>query len=114
MSIYVRARFDVHDGREAEFEEIALALRERVQTEPGTLTYQFYSAGKGAYLVLEEYADPAAAIFHNERSAELLGRIGECADMTSVELYGSIGPELEKWVASVPRASAYPEFPSGE
>jgi quinol monooxygenase YgiN len=115
MSIYVRARFDVHDGREADFEEIALTLRDRVQAEPGTLTYQFYSAGAGTYLVLEEYVDSTAAIFHNERSADLLERVAECADMAYVELYGPIGPELREWVTSVPRATAYPEFPeSGE
>jgi quinol monooxygenase YgiN len=110
MSIYVRARFDVHEGRQADFEELARTLRDRSDTEPGTLTYRFYAAGAGSYLVLEEYTDPAAAIYHNQRSAEQLNRVQECADMAFVELYGPIGPELTEWVASMPNASAFPEL----
>lgn len=110
-SIFVRARFDVHDGRQADFEEAVAALREQADDEPGTLTYRFFSAGAGGYLVLEEYVDSAAAIMHNERAAEPLARVRECADLAYIELYGPIWPELQKWVRSVPEATAFPELP---
>lgn len=112
MSIFVRARFDVHDGRAADFEEVARTLRERAKNEQGVLTYRFFVSGDGGYLVLEEYADSADAILHQENARELLARVRECADMAYIEFYGPIWPELQEWVASVDNATWYPE--SGE
>jgi quinol monooxygenase YgiN len=114
MTILVRARFDVRDQRQADFERVVLALREQVRDEPGTLAYRWFAAGDGGYLVLEEYTDPAAALAHNERAAELLQRVSQCAEMAYVELYGPIGPELGAWVRSNPRATAYAEIPDGD
>lgn len=106
MSIFVRARFDVHEGRRAEFEEVAGALRARAANEPGTLTYRFFAASEG-YLVLEEYADSSAAATHNENAADLLPRVFECADLAFIELYGPVGPVLR---AAAPRATVYPDL----
>ncbi|MBT2386771.1 putative quinol monooxygenase [Streptomyces sp. ISL-11] len=111
MSISVRARFDVRDGRQDEFEEVALALRDQAAEEPGTHVYRWFSAGAGSYLVLEEYADGAAALAHNARGADLLARMGRCAEMVHAELYGPIGPELAEWVESHPQAVTFAEFP---
>jgi quinol monooxygenase YgiN len=72
---FVRAWFDARDQRQADFEQIALALREQAQDEPGILTFRWFSSGAGSYLVLEEYTNSAAALAHNERAAELLKRI---------------------------------------
>lgn len=110
MSLFVRARFEVVDGRRAEFEEIALALRERAQAEAGTRTYRWFSAGDGSYLVLEEYADPAAAAAHNERAADLLARVARCATMVRAEVYGSIDPQIRAWVAAHPQVTAHPDL----
>lgn len=111
MSIFVRARFDVLDQRQADFEEVALALRRQATEEPGTRSYRWFSAGAGSYLVLEEYTDEAAAMAHNERAAELLARVGQCAEMVYAELYGPIGPELREWVRSHPRVTTFADFP---
>jgi len=111
VSILVRARFDVRDERQADFEQVVLALREQVKEEAGTLAYRWFSAGAGGYLVLEEYADAAAALAHNERAAELLARVSECAEMVYAELYGPIGPELGEWARSNPRVTAFAEIP---
>ena len=111
MSIFVRARFDARDGRQADFEQIALALRDQARDEPGTHTYRWFSAGAGSYLVLEEYADQAAVLAHQERAAELLERVGQCAEMVYAELYGPIGPELREWVRTHPQATAFEDFP---
>ncbi|MBF6329504.1 putative quinol monooxygenase [Nocardia transvalensis] len=111
MSFFVRARFDVRDGRQDEFEEAALGLRAQALEEPGTVNYRWFSAGTGSYLVIEEYVDSAAAMAHNERGAQLLARVGECAEMVSAELYGPIGPEVRVWARARPQVSIYPEFP---
>jgi quinol monooxygenase YgiN len=111
MSIFVRARFDARDQRQVDFEQIALALREQAQGEPGTLTFRWFSSGAGSYLVLEEYTDSAAALAHNERAAELLERVRQCAEMVSAELYGPIGPELREWVRSHPQVTTFADFP---
>jgi hypothetical protein len=62
--------------------------------------------------VLEEYADDAAAIAHNERSAELLARVGQCAEMVYAEIYGEIGPTLREWVGSRPQVTTFADFPA--
>jgi quinol monooxygenase YgiN len=111
MTIFVRARFDVREQRQAEFEQIAVALRDQAESEPGTRTYRWFSAGEGSYIVIEEYADSAAALAHNERAAELLARVPDCAEMVYAELYGPLGPELESWVQSNPQVTAFPDFP---
>ncbi|MFF4533731.1 putative quinol monooxygenase [Streptomyces sp. NPDC001407] len=111
MSFFVRARFDVHDQRQRDFEEAALALREQAGEEPGTLNYRWFSAGAGSYLVLEEYVDSSAAMAHNARGADLLARIGQCAEMVYAELYGPLGPELREWIEAHPQAVTFAEFP---
>jgi quinol monooxygenase YgiN len=111
MSIFVRARFDTRDQRQADFEQLALALCEQAKDEPGTLTFRWFSFGAGSYLVLEEYTDSAAALTHNERAAELLERVGQCAEMVFAEFYGPLGPELREWVRSHPQVTTFADFP---
>lgn len=113
MSIYVRARVEPHDGRAAEFEQLANTLRERAGDEPGTLTYRWFTAGPGAYVVLEEYVDAAAAVAHNEGAAELLTLVAACADIVTAELYGPVGPELTAWARDRPGFTVHPELPRG-
>jgi quinol monooxygenase YgiN len=111
VSIFVRARFDVRDGRQAEFEEIALALAARATEEAGTLTYRWFGPDRGSYVVIEQYSDTAAALLHNQRSADLLDRVAQTADLISAELYGPLGPELLSWASAHPQVAAFPDFP---
>jgi quinol monooxygenase YgiN len=111
MSIFVRARFEVRDQRRAEFEGLARALRERATEEAGTRTYRWFSGGDGGYLVIEEYADAEAALAHNEHVADLLARVGECAEMVYAELYGPIGPELAEWARTRPQVTTFADLP---
>ncbi|MCK2219156.1 antibiotic biosynthesis monooxygenase [Actinomadura sp. ATCC 31491] len=113
MSFYVRARFDVRDERRPEFEEAVRALRAQAEEEPGTLAYRWFADGPGGYLVIEEYADAAAALAHNQRGAEPLARVAQCADLVFAEVYGSAGPELREWVESHPQVTAFPEVRPG-
>jgi quinol monooxygenase YgiN len=111
MSIFVRARFDVRDGRGEEFAEAVGGLREQARDEPGTLTFRFFAVGRGSCLVLEEYADAAAALAHNRRGGKLLERVNDCAEMAFIELYGDIGPELAEMARTQPRVTAFPDLP---
>lgn len=113
MSIFVRVRFSVREEQRAEFEQLALALREHADGDPGILTYRFFTSEAGDYTLLEEYADPAAALAHNEEAADLLERVRRCAELAAVELYGPIGPELHEWVRARPQASAHAELFDG-
>jgi quinol monooxygenase YgiN len=110
MSIFVRAGFDVRNGQQSQFEEIARELTARAAEEPGTLTYRWFGPDRGSYLVIEQYADTSAAVAHNERSADLLARVETSADLTFAELYGTLGPELLAWVAARPQVTAYPDL----
>lgn len=111
MSVFVRARFQARAGREVLFEEAARELRKRAEEEPGTVTFRLFAAGDGGYVALEEYADAAAALAHQERSAALLERVAECAEMVSVELYGPIGPRLRAWADSQPQVTVFGDLP---
>jgi quinol monooxygenase YgiN len=107
MSFFVRGRFDALPGKRDEFEQIALALAAHAADEPGTLTYRWFSAGEGSYIVIEEYVDEAAAMAHNEARADLIGRVPECADLVSVEVYG---PRTLAWAEGNPRVTLHPDF----
>lgn len=103
--MFVRARFDVRDGKGADFERIALELADRATDEPGTLTYRWFTAGDGAYVVIEEYVDEAAAMAHNEAVADLLARVPECAELAYAEVYG---PRTLAWADGNPKVVLYP------
>lgn len=113
MSIFVRARFDVRPGHQADFERAVLELRERAAAEPGTVTYRWFSLPEpGGYLVIEEYADPAAAKEHNKRQAELIERVFACADLAFAEMYGTLDAGLRAWAEDHPQVSVFEEFPA--
>jgi quinol monooxygenase YgiN len=109
MSIVVRAELRLRPGARAAFVEVATALAAAAADEAGTLRYTWYgSADPDVVVVLEEYADPAAALAHNQHCAPLLARAAELAEITSAHLHGRLGPELEAWVAGQPFAHAHP------
>ncbi|MFK8844415.1 hypothetical protein [Streptomyces sp. Ac-502] len=92
MSIFVRARFDVRDRRQDGTERSATALHEAAGPEPCGPTYRWFPLPEpGAYLVLEEYAGPAASPAPQENAAGLLTSLGRCADMAFAEMYGPLG-----------------------
>ncbi|MRH90245.1 hypothetical protein GFY24_22865 [Nocardia sp. SYP-A9097] len=111
MSFFVRVRFDVRDGRQAEFEEAALALRAQALEEAETLRYRWFSTVPGSYVAIEEYVDSDAAMEHNERGAKWLEQIGECTELVSAEIYGPIGAWVREWAATRPQVTLFPDFP---
>jgi quinol monooxygenase YgiN len=115
MSITVRAELCVAPDRREEFLEEATAVADATAGEAGTLRYDWYSSeDPNVFVVIEEYADPDAAISHNQNCAAFLRRIAELAEMTSAHLYGRLGPTLEEWVAQRSFAHAYRPLSIGE
>jgi quinol monooxygenase YgiN len=114
MTIIVRAELRVLPGSREAFVDAATALAEAASGEPGTLRYEWYSSEDPAmFVVIEEYADPGAALAHNQRCAALLQRVAELAEMTSAHLHGHLGPELEGWVTAHSFAHAHPPMRRG-
>ena len=105
--MFVRARFEVRDGKTADFEQIAQALAQRATDEPGTLTYRWFTAGTNSYIVLEEYTDETAAMAHNEAAQDLLTQVPNCADMISAEVYG---PKTSAWAENNPQVTLHPDL----
>jgi quinol monooxygenase YgiN len=108
MTITVRAELRVLPGRRNEFVDVAMALAEATSDEAGMLRYDWYSsADPTEFVVIEEYADPDAALAHNQHCEALLVRVAELAEMTSAHLHGALGPALEAWVAEHSFAHAH-------
>jgi quinol monooxygenase YgiN len=109
MTILVRAELATLPGAQDGFVTLAKALAAATDDEPGTLRYDWYvEADETRFVVIEEYVDSAAAFAHNAHCEELLGRVGEFAKMTLLQVHGEVSPELESWLASVPIARTFP------
>ncbi|MGH3971935.1 MAG: putative quinol monooxygenase [Pseudonocardiaceae bacterium] len=68
MTITVRAEVRVLPDKCEEFVDLAMAASDEV----GTLRYDWYSSeDPTVFVVIEEYANPDAAIAHNEHCEEL-------------------------------------------
>jgi quinol monooxygenase YgiN len=108
MTITVRAELRVRPGRVEDFLAVVRELAAAAADESGTLRYDWFTSAEPAvFVVIEEYSDPAAAAAHNEHCAAHLRQVPELADMISVHVHGSLGPELEAWVAANPVAHAH-------
>ncbi|SEO80325.1 hypothetical protein [Actinacidiphila rubida] len=62
-------------------------------------------------MALEEYADEAAAVGHNERGADPRARVDRCARMVGAEACGPLGPVPHAWVSAHPQVTAFPDVP---
>jgi quinol monooxygenase YgiN len=107
MGILVRAEFVVRDGVEEEFAAAVRALLGRVADEPGTLRYDWFS-GPGYVVVLEEYADSAAVLDHQEHVGDVLAQVFELAELTVLQVHGEVSPELRELLDSMPMAEVFP------
>jgi quinol monooxygenase YgiN len=108
VSVLVRAELAVTPGRAADAVELARKLARAAADEAGTLRYDWFgSEDDGALVVIEEYDSPEAAIQHNERCADLLGRIGEVTRLTRVDVHGDLDAALLAWIAGRPQARAH-------
>jgi quinol monooxygenase YgiN len=109
MTLYVRVALTVHDGKQAEFEEAAKALKAQAADEPGTHTYRWFSDAPGSYTVIEEYTDADASSAHNKAGRELLAKLNTVASITALDIYGELNDQLRGLVKALPNAKAHNE-----
>ncbi|WP_370310580.1 putative quinol monooxygenase [Sphingobium abikonense] len=65
MAFSFLSRFQIQDGREAEFISLAREMEALSKSEPGTLHYQFFRlAEPGRFAVFESFVDEAADEAH--------------------------------------------------
>jgi quinol monooxygenase YgiN len=83
------------------------ALQGRVAGEPGTLRYDWFR-GPGYVVVLEEYADSAAVIAHQEHVGDLLAKVFALAEMTVLQVHGDVDAELQGVLDGMPVGRVYP------
>ncbi|HVY84282.1 MAG TPA: antibiotic biosynthesis monooxygenase [Caulobacterales bacterium] len=98
--VWVKGRARAKDVRK--FEAWASELVEKIRTtDKGTLAFGVYPAGGGEYIFLELYKDSEAALSHLGNVGELLGRMGDVAEITApLEVYGDINSQLRETYAA--------------
>jgi quinol monooxygenase YgiN len=107
MGILVRAEFVVRDGVDEKFAAIVRGLLGRVADEDGTLRYDWFQ-GPSYVVVLEEYADAAAVLKHQDHVGDLLAQLFELAELTVLQVHGDVTPELQELLDGMPVAEVFP------
>ena len=102
--LHFRAEFIIDEGKIREFrnliQEISIAVEE---TEPDTITYQFYlNKDSTKCIVHETYANSDAAFTHMNgiASKTILPKIFDIAKITRFDAYGIPSEELQKVLIS--------------
>lgn len=98
--IHFRAQFTIDEGKTEEFKGLIKEMSKTVQeTEPDTITYQFYlNKDNTKCIVHETYVNSDAAFIHmNEiASKTILPKIFEIAKINRFDTYGQPSEELQK------------------
>jgi len=94
-ALQVTARLTIHEGKLAEFKEVAAACMESVrEKDTGTLQYDwFFNADETECVVRETYRDSGAVLEHIGNLGETMGALLSVCDM-DLEVYGSPTQEL--------------------
>ena|SRR5689334_4003678 len=103
--IHFRAEFAIEEGKIEDFKWLIQEMARTVQeTEPDTITYQFYLNNKDntKCIVHETYANSDAAFAHLNgiASKTILPKIFEVAKINRFDAYGNPSEELQKVLAS--------------
>ncbi|MBX3509570.1 MAG: hypothetical protein KF700_00095 [Hyphomonadaceae bacterium] len=99
--VWVKGRARAKDVRA--FEAWAAELVEKIRTtDKGTLAFGVYPVGAGdEYIFLELYKDSDAALSHLANVGDLLGRMGDVAEITAaLEVYGNVSDQLRETYAA--------------
>jgi len=87
----------IKPGRLEDFKAAAATLRELSSSEPGTLRYDWYISEDGTRQVtVEEFADSAAFVAHNEHAAPAVPALLETADVTAAQVLGDVDDEARE------------------
>ncbi|MDQ4073746.1 MAG: antibiotic biosynthesis monooxygenase [Thermoproteota archaeon] len=99
-NIHFRAEFTVEEGKIEDFKKLIQEIARTVQeTEPGTITYQFYLNNDNTKCIVHEtYENSDAAINHMNgiASKTILPKIFEVAKINRFDTYGIPSEELQK------------------
>jgi quinol monooxygenase YgiN len=97
------ARFEIHEGKFAEFERLSAEAEEIVRTrDPGTLQYDtFFNDARTECVIVERYRDSDAAMAHAENLAEVSAAVIEIVTVVHGELLGDPSPELRAKLANI-------------
>ncbi len=96
QTVRLNVALTVHDGKLAAFEEIARAMVNGTQQEPGTLAYDWhFSADRKRCRLVETYANADAMVAHIKGPVvqQLVPKILEVSSLDRFEVYGNPGPE---------------------
>lgn len=94
-ALQVTARLTIHEGKTAEFREIAARCMRIVrEKDSGTLQYDwFFNADETECVVLETYRNSDAVLEHVANLGETMGALLSVCDM-DLEVFGSPSAEL--------------------
>jgi quinol monooxygenase YgiN len=103
--LHFRAEFTIDERKTKDFKKLIQEMARAVQeTEPDTMTYQFYLNNKDntKCIVHETYANSNAAFahFNGIASKTILPKIFEVAKIDRFDAYGNPSEELQKVLAS--------------
>jgi quinol monooxygenase YgiN len=102
--LHFRAEFTIEEGKIPEFKNLIQEMARAVQeTEPDTITYQFYlNKDNIKCMVHETYANSDAAFTHMNgiASKTILPKIFEIAKINRFDAYGIPSEELQKVLTS--------------
>ena len=103
--IHFRVEFTIEEGKIEDFKWLIQEMARTVQeTEPDTITYQFYLNNKDntKCIVYETYVNSDAAFTHLNgiASKTILPKIFEVAKINRFDAYGNPSEELQKVLAS--------------
>jgi quinol monooxygenase YgiN len=104
--LHFRAEFTIEEGKREDFKKLIQEMARAVhETEPDTITYQFYLNNKdntSKCIVHETYANSDAAFTHlnGVASKTILPKIFEVAKINRLDAYGIPSDELQKILAS--------------
>ena len=93
-AVYFVVSFQINEGKLDRFKEIAQAMIEAAQKEPGALAYEWHFSGDHKRCrLLETYADPFAVQAHiNGEAVKLIPKLLENSSIGGFEVYGNPDP----------------------
>jgi quinol monooxygenase YgiN len=102
--VLFRVEFTIEEGKREDFKKLIQEMARAVQeTEPDTITYQFYLNKDNTKCVVHEtYANSDAAFTHmnGDASKTILPKIFEIAKINRFDAYGIPSEELQKTLTS--------------
>ena len=100
--IRVKATHEIIDGRFGDFEELGREMLAKVEaTEPGYLSYEWFLDDDGRTCTIVGTLESSEAVLHHLANAgEMIGRFGEIAPTTGIEIFGDPSDELSEALAS--------------